>query len=198
MNRYEEIRAQLRTGDVVLFSGKSFFSKLIRFGTGSAWSHVGLVLKLPEYNFLTIYESTGKGSLKDVVSGKPQRGVQLVPMNDRVYSYKGKIAVRQLEDIELDDWSIQSLMEVRKALRGRPYEKSVRNLLRAAWDTLSPRNVEDLSSVFCSELVAECYQSLGLLPQDFPSSEYTPGDFSALKGLKLMQGRLGHEIIIKE
>jgi hypothetical protein len=39
-------------------------------------------------------------------------------------------------------------------------------------------NKEDLSSLFCSELVAEAYQKMGLLTEQLPSNEYIPKDFS--------------------
>lgn len=41
-------------------------------------------------------------------------------------------------------------------------------------------NEEDLSSVFCSELIAETYQNQGILnepPKGLPSNEYTQKDF---------------------
>jgi hypothetical protein len=34
---------EYRTGDILLFSGKAFDSKIIRFGTKSSYSHAGIV-----------------------------------------------------------------------------------------------------------------------------------------------------------
>ena len=54
-------------------------------------------------------------------------------------------------------------------------------MIKAAYDGPLGHNQEDLSSLFCSELVAEAYQRLGLLPkppQGLPSNEYTPRDFA--------------------
>ena len=43
---YSEIRPSLRSGDLLLCSGTSWFSRLIQAATGSEWSHVGLILRV--------------------------------------------------------------------------------------------------------------------------------------------------------
>jgi hypothetical protein len=76
-------------------------------------------------------------------------------------------------------------------LLNRPYEKDKLELIKAAYDGPLGHNEEDLSSLFCSELVAEAYQKMGLLrepPKGLPSNEYTPKDFSEKKGLVLEKG----------
>ena len=196
MRTYTSIRHELDTGDLVLFRGGSVFSRLIQRATRSAWSHVAMVLRLPEYDFLALYESTGLGSLPDMVSGEPARGVQLVPLSERVRAYDGAIAVRKLEGVTLASVARTALMDLRRELRGRPYERSMVDLVRAVYDGAGGSNTEDLSSLFCSELVAEAYQRLGLLGDGVPSSEYTPADFGAHSRLELARGTLGAEIVM--
>jgi hypothetical protein len=64
-------------------------------------------------------------------------------------------------------------------------------LLRAAFSGwFGASRGERLNSLFCSELVAEAYQAMGLLPESppgRPSNEYTPRDF-ARRGAKLEAG----------
>ena len=91
MKKYEDIRVSLKTGDLVLFEGKSLFSKIIRRASGSRWSHVGMILKRQEFDYLALYESTGGGSLPDLVHGVPVKGVQLVPLSDRILNYEGDV-----------------------------------------------------------------------------------------------------------
>ena len=196
MTRYEDIRHELGTGDLVLFRGATVFSRLIQRATRSTWSHVAMVIRLPEYDYLALYESCGLGGLPDMMSGEPRRGVQLVPLSQRVRAYSGAIAVRRLEGVTLGQAERGALMALRRELRGRTYERSVTSLVRAAYDGLAGTNAEDLSSLFCSELVAEAYQRLGLLGAGVPSSEYTPGDFGAVSPLELLRGSLGHEIVL--
>ena len=82
-------------------------------------------------------------------------------------------------------------MRLRRELAGRKYEADKLQLIKAAWDHAFGHNTEDLSSLFCSELVAEAYQRLGLLDENKPSNEYVRGDFSEKRVLSLLRGRLG-------
>ena len=74
-------------------------------------------------------------------------------------------------------------------------------LVRAVWDGPLGGNEEDLTSLFCSELVAEAYQSMGLLlPNEqggAPSNEYTPSYFCHTRPLDLIgPWELGIPIIV--
>lgn len=81
-------------------------------------------------------------------------------------------------------------------MAGREYEQDQIELIKAAYDGPLGRNSEDLTSLFCSELVAEAYQRLGLLSEEKPSNEYTPAEFSEKRQLKLLKGSLGKEIFL--
>ncbi len=196
--KYSEIRDELKTGDIVLFSGKGGISAGIKWGTLSRWSHVGMILSLDEYDFVTIWESTTLSNISDLDYQKPRKGVQLVPLSSRVNKYKGDIAIRQLGDVEFNSDNVKDLMQLRREVTGREYEKDTLELIKAAYDGPFGHNEEDLSSLFCSELVAEAYQRLGLLDEEKPSNEYTPADFSDKRGLELLEGNLGPEIMVKE
>lgn len=202
MATYDDIRTELKTGDIVLFSGKGGVSEWIKWFTRSDYSHVGMVLRIPKFEIVLLWESTTLCNVKDVEAGRELQGVQLVPLSDRVKKYSGDIAIRRLDygDAENDmEKMVYALEQKRTELKRRPYEEKIRELIRSAYDGPLGENTEDLSSVFCSELVAEAYQAMGLLPQDIPSNEYTPADFSkeAKKELPLLQGAsLSDEIAI--
>ena len=53
MVEYDEIRNELKTGDIVLFGGKSFVSWLIKKITKNKYSHIGMVLKIEGFDFAT-------------------------------------------------------------------------------------------------------------------------------------------------
>lgn len=195
--KYSEIRNKLKTGDIILFSGKGLISAGIMAMTRSPWSHVGMVLKLPEYDFIVIWESTTLSKAKDLRSDSFKKGVQIVPLSERFKGYDGKAAVRRLLDADLDGSETDALMEFRKEVAGRDYEEDKLELFNSAWDGPFGGNEEDLSSLFCSELVAEAYQRMGLLPEEKPSNEYTPADFGEKAELALLDGRLGPEIAIE-
>ena len=60
-------------------------------------------------------------------------------------------------------------------------------LVRAAY---GGNETEDLSSLFCSQLIAAAYQRLGLLPQDTLSNNFVPSDFGTDLCHRLSEVRL--------
>lgn len=77
--------------------------------------------------------------------------------------------------------------------------KAEKAALDGPFDKLLGQNAEDLSNMFCSELVAEAYQQIGLLADGLPSNEYVPGDFASTAKTPLVLGQgyvLGNEIEI--
>ena len=199
---YATIRKQLKTGDLVFFSGKGGISAGIKWATTSRWSHVAMVLNLTQYDFVTLWESTTLSTIRDLDTHTMMKGVQLIPLSDRVQTYDGEIAVRQLKGVTLAEPEIAELMALRRDLRGRSYETSEAELIKAAYDGPFGHNEEDLSSLFCSELVAESYQRMGLRPsgkKDKQSNEYVPADFSQdeYDELGLLRGSLGPEILLR-
>ena len=196
MKAYENLRPSLKTGDVVLFSGKGGISTGIKWFTNSKWSHVGMVLRLPEWDAVLIWESTTLSDIADIESGKERKGVQIVPLSERIKKYKGEVSIRLL-DTERTPEMLKELSLLRAEIKNRPYEEDKIELIKAAYDGPFGANKEDLSSLFCSEMVAEAYQRMGLLPEKPASNEYTPKDFSDAKKLKLLKGKLGREILVE-
>ncbi len=192
--KYENIRNDLKTGDILLFSGKGGISDGIKFFTLSKYSHVGMVYRfdneLDPNGSLFCWESTTLSDLKDADTGKLTKGVQRVELSERLercFAKGYEISVRQLSKKLANDM-ILALNNFRHEVSGRPYETSKIELLKAAYDGLFGDNKEDLSSLFCSELVAEAYQRMGLLTENLPSNEYIPKDFSEEKSLSLELG----------
>lgn len=194
---YSVLRDELKTGDLVLFSGKGPISAGIKLFTRSAWSHVGLVVRLPQFDSVLLWESTTLNDLVDLDSGVLRQGVQLVSLSARLARYDGPVSIRRLQDVTLGAQDWEALSSLRREVAGRPYELSNLELVRSAYDGFGGLNREDLSSLFCSELLAEAYQRMGLLDEAVPSSEYTPKDFAAKGGLRLLRGHLGPEIEVR-
>lgn len=193
-----DLGAELRSGDLLLFSGESLFSHSIRAATNSRWSHCGMVVR----------DKSGIAQLWDVSKKTYGGTVGLYDLQGRVAKYQGAIAYRALHKSDgtrgFDDALKEAFIEVHDRLLGRPYEMKKIELLKAAFD---PKifsyelaiNDPDLSSIFCGELVAETYQHLGLLDRTIPANEYVPADFGDAKPLLLYKDyRLSAEVIIKE
>ena len=192
---YADVRDDLKTGDLVLFSGSTFFSSVIKWAIGGKWSHVGVVVRSPQLpERVLLWESTRLADLADVETGRAASGVQLVFLSARLARYAGEFKLRQLDRPVTPEME-QAFAKRRSELSGRPYELEKLELLEAAVDSwFRALKEERLNSLFCSELVAEAYQAMGLLPEPpdgLPSCEYTPRDF-ARRSVKLLRGyRLG-------
>lgn len=198
--QYDKHRAKIDTGDIILFSGKGVVSGAIKRFSMSKWSHVGMALRLPEYDFLLLWESTMISDIKDFHTGRPVQGVRLVMLSEYVKKYDVDVAVRHLS-VERTAKMLEGLMRFRKKVRGRPYEEDMVELIKAAYDGPFGQNVEDFSSIFCSELIAETYQKMGLLSGKIPANEYTPGDFAsdAKNRLNLLKGaKLNKEVYLRK
>jgi hypothetical protein len=188
---YADVRSDLKTGDLVLFSGTSFFASVIKWAIGGRWSHVGVVVRSPKLEGrVLLWESTTLADLPDVETGRAAAGVQLVYLSERLARYAGEFKLRALDKpitTEMD----AALTARRAELSGRPYEADKLELFNAAFDGwFAQSKRERLHSLFCSELVAEAYQAMGLLPEPPlgpPSNEYTPHDF-ARRGARLLRG----------
>ncbi len=184
---YVRLRAQLQTGDIVLFSGHTLAARTVRWWTGSPWSHIGLIVRLPAYaDTPLLWEATRASPLADIHSGQVFDGVQLVSLDAKLANYPGVVAVRRLLGLRRD--RRERLCPLLEAWRAKPYCNLLRKNLQAwCWG-------EEAAHIsrggFCSELVAEVYKQLQLLPQDKPSIRYMPGDFAPDTSLSLLQGRL--------
>lgn len=194
---YPALRPFLASGDIVLYGGDTpqcvRLKKLMR----SRWSHVGLVLRPDPEGEPLLWEATGTPGMPDLVDGTNEGGVQLVRLEEWIARYGGDIAVRRLmvdRSLEME----QAFRAFFTKVHGRPYERTHTQAIRAPFAGFLLRNRrEDLSTLFCSELVAAAYQRVGLLPRDPPSNTYTPRHFGAEGEMKLLgAARLDDEVVI--
>ena len=146
--------------------------------------------------------------LVDVESSKVRKGVELIPLRHKIFSgWYDRVAIRKLSDVsdKQRENMYRELLMFRKEVQGRPYEKNKIELILSAIDAQEKylsflRNTqEDLSSLFCSELVAEAYKRMGVLNTTKFSNEFTPDDFSSARDsyLNLNFGRLDPEVYVE-
>lgn len=75
---YETMRGEFKTGDLLFFSGDHWLSSLIRLRSKSAWSHVGMVIRIEELDRLFLIESV------------LEVGVRMLPLSFIYKDYDGK------------------------------------------------------------------------------------------------------------
>lgn len=180
---------EVQTGDLVLFSGRTLAAWLVRGWTGSYWSHVGIVVCLPEYGpEPLLWELTRASNVADVRHGTIFDGMQLVPLGDKLASYPGEVAVRRLQGVAQGPYRHRCLRALLRQWGVLPYSNFFIKQLIAL------RHGPDAAALphggFCSEFVAEVYKRLQLLPHDKPSIDYLPRDFGPEAVLPLLRGRL--------
>lgn len=190
------VREQIDTGDIILCSGTGRISNGIKAGTFSKWSHVAVAVYVPQSDIVLAYQSTTLNKIKDWTDDSLKQGVQINLLSDMVSTYPGEIAVRHL-DVHRTPKMLSDLANFRLEMKDRPYEKSKLELIKSAYDGPGGHNEEDLSSMFCSELVAELYQRWGLIDNSLSSNEFVPANFSTGRDIELLKGAtLGPEIYL--
>ncbi|WP_273777885.1 YiiX/YebB-like N1pC/P60 family cysteine hydrolase [Acinetobacter sp. GSS19] len=150
---YEEIRATLKSGDLIFASGDYLVSKAIQKVTHSPWSHVAIIIRVEEIDRILLLES-----VEDM-------GVRIVPLSKYLHTYennrpyKGKIIVARLnvnQAINIAKLSSFGIDELTK-----PYDRDEisRILARVALDK-GKKKVD--GEYICSELVYECFLQTGI------------------------------------
>jgi hypothetical protein len=170
---YRDFRREAKDGDVVLFQGTGLLSRIIRKGSGSDYSHAGMVAWWGKR--LVLLQSTG-------------RGVETLPMSRAVRDYAGPVdwfQVRPELEPQLDRARLLSLAV---CMQGIPY--GTRGLLVLACRMLlerlrirSYRNEPDMTgrprALFCSQYIAACYERAGLdLDRETPHHFTSPADLA--------------------
>lgn len=175
MVRYSEIRDSLDTGDLVLFDGRGAISTLIRYWTGNK-SHIGMVVRLRDLGVM-LWESTTLtvGNIHDALTGEVRKGVQLVPLSERLRLYDGRVSIRRLTATRSDDLRAR-LGAMREEWKGRPYERDKLSMLLQDRSGLSEDT--ELASLFCSELVAETYMRAGWMRRLTAANDFWPSHFA--------------------
>lgn len=183
LSNYEQYRPQIKTGDVIGFSGNAGFSKFIRWSTGSIYSHVGIVLNVNlssgGEDSVLIVESRTETQGKDAAGAKLMKGVQLHWLSKRILGFDGAAWLFPLKQPLSPDGAAKMQAWLRQTNNKIvPYD-SVQTL-GAGLDMFDKVGLtysnEDLSTLFCSELVAKALQIAGVVDSQLNPSEQTPGD----------------------
>jgi len=163
---------RLEAGDVILISNSEFYTHIAKLGTLSVWDHIALVVR--KSGELYLFEAAPSGVFTSL-------------LNERLdyYLEGATLGVRRLR-VQRTPEMMKGLKYFVKEVEGRPYKQNWMDLVRA-WQGAC--TYEDLSSIFCSELVAAALKRK-LLGLEIPSGNYLPVDFAFGTKLKLVSGKL--------
>lgn len=172
---YAGIRRQIRDGDILLFRGKSWLSRVIRRLTRSPYSHAAIVAWWNER--LMVLEAVGKG-------------VVVSRMSIVVDHYSGKVELWTTDA----DLARAEVIRAAQRLLGKRYSpyKLLRNLARLVLGR--PRHAEDdpeapPEDFVCSEFVSRVWRAGGIdLVADSPDMYTKPSDIARSPHLRRVGG----------
>jgi hypothetical protein len=200
--QYAEIRDTLMTGDIVLFHGLGWENDIIEVVELSQWTHVAMVVRVPEIDYPLIWESTPLQFIEDKAIHKRKAGARLVSLDERmaVAAEKrlcGRFAVRRLEVVRTKEM-IEILNNfISGKVHHLPYPGYWKMVVEFIRGRLLKEEKVMTNNVYCAELVAETYKQMGLLSLDVPSNRFLPKDFSSRAELTLLKGaKLSEEIFL--
>ena len=153
---YADIRSRLRSGDLFFTSGYYFVSKGIQFFTKSPWSHIGIIMRVPQVDRVLLLES-----VEDM-------GVRFAPLSKYLSDYegnkpyKGELVIARADGVT--DEVVRNIAAFGLDELTRPYDKDeiAKIMLRIA---LGIGKQERDREYICSELVWECFAKAGI---EFP------------------------------
>lgn len=201
---FEEIKGDLKTGDLLLMHGLHASSRVIEMVENSPWSHVAMIVLAKDIDVdaggenILLWESDTQSPVKDVILNKAKSGPMLVKLSERLkYNFThgedSKLSVRMLHtdrNQEMFDLFKKVIPEVHQAVFPDMYHE----MLNPAKGRFLHKKTS-LDTLFCSELAAYTYIKLGLLTTIHPVNSYSPLDFSDQLSVGLLKRAwLGNEI----
>ncbi len=179
----------LNTGDILLFCGNdSCISSLIKKFTNSEFTHVGMILKDPNFIHPTlegyyVWES-GKEDEPDPQDNKNKFGVQITPFEEIYQSYQkdnGKIYVRKVNQPN-NIFTLDKLEKIHKVVYDKPYDIVPKDWIEGYLQ--KDPNPQKTNRFWCSALLGYIYTQCGCLNGDTDWSILRPCDFTDNTKLK--------------
>ena len=194
MKKYSSIIEELSTGDLILFDGPGPESELIELIDHSSFSHVAMVVRLPEFEKPLLWTSDEIVTITDVLSDKREKGVHLLDLGEvlkfcnQKTSKTGKhykYTWRKLSYHKPDDF-MDLLMRFMQKTDGTAFPSLKEMALHFLLGKLGIST--GTKSMFCSELITDTFVHLNLLPSDTIINSYSPGNYAEGHHLKLLDG----------
>lgn len=159
----KDLPLRLDAGDLVLVHNTRLITHTVHISTRSQWDHVAMIIKTNAHDELLLFEAT-------------MDGVEAYLLNTalKFYRQNAKVAIRRA-NVERTEEFNRTLFDFVDEVNGRPYKNDWIQLVRAAYNA---NEEDDLTSLFCSQLIAAAYQRLGMISMDVRSNNFLPSDFA--------------------
>ena len=189
-NNLEELKNTLKTGDLLLcddlaYGSWGLFSWLIKFVTKSDFSHVGMIVKDPDFTETplkgTFVWTSGISNVPDPEDKTKKFGVQFIPFDHFIQTYGGKIFLRRIEFEHNEEYysifETNKLKQIHQVVYDKPYDVVITDWIEAFCK--KDPNPQKTSRFFCSALIGYIYTKLNLLDDNTDWSIISPNFFSS-------------------
>jgi hypothetical protein len=180
--------ASLQTGDILLFRGNSWMSWLVEWFGVSRYSHVGMVIKNPQFMNLDLEDGTyilesSWNNTPDVEDHQMKMGVQLHLLDDVLKEYpKGSVYTRHVR-CERNPEFYDTLVKLHKEIHNKPYDTNPWDWLCAKYNMMCPLPSDPAYKTtkrfWCSALVSYLFCELGIIEPNVNWSLVAPREFSS-------------------
>jgi len=192
MTTLKQIISEFSTGDLILFKGFGIESEIIEFVDGSPYSHVAMVIKMPELSDQPLLWSSDEiTNINDFLNDGLHAGVHLMDLQSVLdltaartnkqgdhYTY----AWRKLNYDKSGDF-MNTLEIFMRSVDGRAFPTLEDMALHYAEGKLGKKT--DQKTFFCSQLASNTYINVGIFPDSLIDNSVAPGDFGNDKSDKL-------------
>ena len=164
----DEFLKKVETCDLLLYSSKKWYSKVIEYFSRSKFSHISILLKEPVYlnpNLKGLYVlESGYEKTPDPTDGKYKFGVQITPLNDVIQSYQkswGTLYHRKLHCLRDDNFE-KMMKRIYDDVYDKPYDMNICDWIKAAFK-IDIGNEKKTNTFWCSALIAYVYSQMSFL-----------------------------------
>ena len=167
ISKYEEVRLQIKNGDVIMYTGKKIFARLISWLTRSPYSHAGIAVWWNER--LMVMEAV-------------MRGVTIAPLSCNIFQHHRNVEWFTCKKEISEEDRLRMVIFAQEEL-GKSYArwKAVLFGLRVLFkrDLSKKDELRMENKLFCSQYVAQIYNSIGLdLKKNREDRFMSPGDIA--------------------
>ena len=192
----EAVYDYLRTGDVLITSGRGTIPKAIQLGFATTWSSVSMVIRNPPPQLLSVYGLDCSynphatvyiaEAVQEIVDEKIVGRIQIVEIRRWLTMFlnqdlNGLCLLRHLSlprtrlPTETNEQVFPQLVQHLLNLRSTKVVKPRAQLLNSYYNKVKPISENTLLG---SEFVTSCYVHMELLPRDTPSFTFLPKDYT--------------------
>lgn len=157
---YNQFTDDVKTGDVILFSGDLLTGQMLKFFTNSKWNHGGIAIRIDddkvvkEGGSLCIFEINTDQKI-DVITGNSSVGIGVFSF-DSVMKIYHTFYIRRLDE-RYRDIFISNFMDFYKNSSSLKFNKKIKKFM-GGWAGIALDTDTEEDGVFCTEMMAMCYE----------------------------------------